>query len=48
VNNAGTNVVFAEAGNIHSAGDVTLGQYDSITFMAIAAGSWIQTGANNN
>jgi hypothetical protein len=48
VNNAGTNVVFAEAGNIHSAGDVTLGQYDSITFTAIAAGSWIQTGANNN
>lgn len=48
VNNAGTNVVFAEAGNIHSAGDVTLGQYDSITFTAIAADSWIQTGAINN
>jgi len=49
VNKIATNAVIADGSNIQGTGAITLGQWDSVTFIAeMSATNWVQTSTSNN
>ena len=48
INNSAFPIVIAEAGNLSMAGNVTLGENDSIEFISTAAGEWVEMGRSDN
>ena len=48
VNNTTGSLVIADSANVQSTGAITLGQWDSVTFIGGNGTNWVQLGTSNN